>query len=188
MSLTELLAIAVALSLDAFAAAVASGFSMRPLRKRDALKVALFFGGFQALMPSLGWLAGFGVRAYIAAVEHWIAFGLLFIIGAKMIYEALVLAKEERLKEPPSTLLLLGLAVATSIDALAVGLSLCALRVAILLPAAVIGVVCFALSLLGVWLGRRCGHLFESKIEAAGGLLLIAIGVKILVEHLAAGM
>jgi putative Mn2+ efflux pump MntP len=147
--------------------------------------MALFFGGFQALMPVLGWLAGQELRPLIQGVDHWVAFGVLSLVGAKMIYEAFSLAEEERLTAPPGIVLLLTLAIATSLDALAVGLSLAVLRVEIALPALVIGVVTFVMTLLGVSLGRRFGHLFESKIEAAGGVVLILIGVKILWEHLA---
>jgi putative Mn2+ efflux pump MntP len=183
MNLWELLIIAVGLSLDAFAVSVASGFSIKLLRRRDALKMAFFFGAFQAIMPALGWLAGISFRHHIEGFDHWVAFGLLAFIGGKMIYEAFALEKEEKLTDPPCTSLLLVLALATSLDALAVGLSLAVLRSEIVVPALVIGLVTFVICLVGVYLGHRFGHFFESKVEAVGGLILIGIGVNILIQH-----
>ena len=183
MNLWELLIIAVGLSMDSFAVSVASGFSIKLLRRRDALKMALFFGGFQAVMPALGWLAGLSFRHYIEGFDHWVAFGLLAFIGGKMVYESFTLAREEKLTDPPCTSLLLVLALATSLDALAVGLSLAVLRSEIVIPALVIGLVTFVICLVGVYLGHRFGHFFESKVEAVGGLILIGIGVSILIQH-----
>jgi putative Mn2+ efflux pump MntP len=183
MEIWVLLVIAVGLSMDAFAVSVASGFSIRPLRPRDALKMALFFGGFQALMPALGWLAGISFRSYIEGFDHWVTFGLLTFVGGKMIYEAFTMEKEERLTEPPCNSLLFVLAVATSLDALAVGLGLAVLKNDIIVPALVIGLVTFVICFIGVYLGHRFGHFFESKVEAVGGVVLIGIGAKILLEH-----
>lgn len=183
MSPLPLILIAFGLSLDAFAVSVASGIVIRRERVRHALKVALFFGGFQALMPVIGWLAGLGLRSLIAGIDHWIAFGLLLGIGAKMIVESRELDRAEA-GCPTDTPVLFTLAVATSIDALAVGLSFSLLRVAIALPVLVIGAVTFAVSFGGFLAGSRLGHCFEKKIELIGGLILIGIGVKILLEHL----
>lgn len=184
MDLVTLSFIAFGLAMDAFAVSVASGFAIHNLRLRNALTIALFFGSFQAVMPVVGWLAGFGLRDFIADVDHWIAFALLGLIGAKMIYESTKMDGKEKDRDPMNIAVLLMLSVATSIDALAVGLSLSFLKVYILTPAAVIGVITFALSFLGVYIGDRFGHFFEKKIEFAGGLVLIGIGVKILIEHL----
>jgi len=186
MKVFELIAISLGLSLDAFAVAIASGCAVRrTLRIGYALRIAACFGLAQMLMPILGWLGGRGVRDAVAAVDHWIAFGLLTFIGGKMIYEAFALEKAEHRNRPMGMQMLLTLAVATSIDALAVGFSLSMLRVAIIAPALVIGAITFAMSLAGVFIGERFGHCFENKIEIAGGLVLIGIGARILWQHLA---
>ena len=186
MSGPTLIAIAVGLSIDAFAVAVASGIAIQNMKLRHALLIGAFFGGFQALMPLLGWFAGSWAHDYIGAVDHWIAFGLLTFVGAKMIVEAFKLKQEEQITNPLDLYVLLTLAFATSIDALAVGLSLSMLSVAIVAPALIIGATTFALSVAGVYIGDVFGHLFEEKLEFVGGLVLIGIGVKILWQHLAA--
>jgi len=188
MKTPELLLIALGLSMDAFAVAVASGATMKRLHLPHALKMALFFGGFQALMPALGWLAGLGMKNFISGVDHWIAFGLLSAIGGKMLYEAFKIKEEEDCGGPKTcpfdTGTLTVLAIATSIDALAVGLTFAALAVSIVAPVLVIGAVTFAMSVAGVRLGSSGGHFFEHRMEAAGGFILIGIGLKILAEHL----
>lgn len=191
LDIPTLLFIAVGLAMDAFAVSVASGFAWGRPRIGRALRMAFFFGAFQALMPLLGWFAGYSLRAYIEAVDHWIAFGLLTLIGGKMIYESRKIEEVEeeiqsasREEDGEGITSLLVLAVATSIDALAVGFSFSALRIAIIHPAVVIGIVTFLLSIAGAYLGSRFGHLFEKHLEALGGLILIGIGVKILVEHI----
>ncbi len=186
MSLPTILLIALGLAMDAFAVSVASGFAAARFRITHALRMALSFGIFQAIMPLLGWSAGLKLRALISGVDHWVAFGLLAAVGGKMIYESFRIGEEEKASGPISFCRLMVLSVATSIDALAVGLTLSFLKVAIALPAAIIGVITFCLSLVGVYLGKRIGHLFENKIELVGGLILIAIGIKILFEHLSA--
>jgi putative Mn2+ efflux pump MntP len=188
VDLGTLLGVAVGLSMDALAVAVASGACARTLHLGRALRMAALFGGFQALMPVIGWLAGWGFRAHIAAWDHWIAFGLLWAIGGKMIWEASGIPDDESARDVATErlLVLFGLAVATSIDALAVGLSFSFLGVDIPVPAAVIGAVTFVITLGGVWVGTRVGHFFERKIAVVGGVVLMVIGVKILVEHLAA--
>ncbi|CAK0778811.1 putative manganese efflux pump MntP [Gammaproteobacteria bacterium] len=144
------------------------------------------FGFFQALMPVIGWLAGLTLRDIIETVDHWVAFGLLLFVGGKMIYEALWLKQEEQESDDGAHDLatLLILSIATSLDALAVGLSLSLVGVNIVIPSAIIGVVCFGFTLAGVWIGSRIGHLFEEKIEIVGGMILIGIGTKILYDHL----
>jgi len=136
-------------------------------------------------MPVIGWLAGLGLKDFIADVDHWIAFGLLSFIGIKMIYEAFYI-KEDKQKTDDSlnNQVVLILAIATSIDALAVGVSFAFLSISIVMPVVVIGLITFVLSFLGVYLGNRVGHFFESRIEIFGGIILIGIGIKILIEHL----
>jgi putative Mn2+ efflux pump MntP len=161
---------------------------MKRLHLPHALKMALFFGGFQALMPVLGWLAGLGMKSFISGIDHWIAFGLLSAIGGKMLYESFKIREEEecggRKTCPFDTGTLTVLAIATSIDALAVGVTFSLLSVSIITPVVVIGVVTFVMAVAGVKLGATGGHFFEHKMEAAGGLILIVIGLKILLEHL----
>lgn len=185
MDVLTILFIAFGLAMDAFAVSVASGFAIKNLRLRNAVTIAFFFGSFQAVMPVIGWLAGYSLRSFIASFDHWIAFGLLGFIGLKMIYESTKMDGESDPRDPLNVAVLLMLSVATSIDALAVGLSLSILDVLIITPALIIGIITFLLSLLGVYIGDRFGHFFEKKIEFAGGLILIGIGIKILIEHLA---
>ncbi|PIU17621.1 MAG: hypothetical protein COT18_13035 [Elusimicrobia bacterium CG08_land_8_20_14_0_20_59_10] len=184
----ELAFIALGLSFDAFAVSIASGATMKRLHLPNALKMAFFFGAFQAFMPVLGWLAGRGLKDLISGVDHWIAFGLLLFVGGKMIYESFELKKEEECESkktcPFNTGALTVLAVATSIDALAVGLTFSLLSVSILVPVLLIGLVTFLMSAAGVKIGSAGGHFFESKMELAGGAVLILIGLKILAEHL----
>ncbi|HNT97079.1 MAG TPA: manganese efflux pump MntP family protein [Elusimicrobiales bacterium] len=188
MPLTEILLIALALSMDAFAVSVASGTTMTRLNVPHALKMGAFFGGFQALMPVLGWLAGRGMKVYIEAFDHWLAFGLLTAVGGKMIYESLRIKEEEECGGerscPFHTWTLTVLAVATSIDALAVGLTFSFLKVSIAAPVLIIGAVTFLMSVAGVRLGSAGGHFFEHRMEAAGGVILVLIGLKILLSHL----
>lgn len=184
MDIITILIIATGLAMDAFAVSISSGLTIKRLRIRHALLIASFFGIFQGVMPLLGWVAGIGLSDYIASIDHWLAFILLTVIGVKMIYEATRLDEASEEKDPLKIYVLFILAIATSIDALAVGLSFAFLNVTVVYPAIVIGVVTFAFSLFGVFIGKRFGHFFEGRIEVAGGLILIAIGVKILVEHL----
>jgi len=188
MPALEILLIALGLSMDAFAVAIASGATMKRLHLPNALKMGLFFGGFQALMPVLGWGAGLSMRGFIAGWDHWIAFGLLLGVGGKMLYEAFQMKEEEECGGPKTcpfdTGTLTVLAIATSIDALAVGLTFSLLALSIIGPVLVIGLVTFFMSVAGVKIGSAGGHFFEHKMEAAGGFILIAIGLKILFGHL----
>jgi manganese efflux pump family protein len=184
ISWLEIVLLSLGLSMDAFAVAVASGFILKQPKVRHAFKIAFFFGSFQAVMPVLGWMAGKGFQSLIAGVDHWIAFGLLSFIGSKMILEAFKpISKEEEIK-PLNTWVLFMLAVATSIDALAVGVSFAFLKVLILKPVVAIGTITFTLSFLGVFIGKKVGHFLEHKVKILGGLILIGIGTKILIEHL----
>ena len=184
MDIITLFLIACGLAMDAFAVSVASGFTIKSLRIKNALTIAFFFGSFQTTMPVIGWLAGHNLREFISEIDHWIAFGLLCLIGLKMIYESSKLDQGNNNRNPLNLMVLLMLSIATSIDALAVGLSLSLLNVLIVTPALVIVIITFLLSFLGVYIGNRFGHFFEKKIEFAGGLILIGIGIKILIEHL----
>ena len=184
MDIISIIFIAFGLAMDAFAVSVTSGLIIKHLRINNALKIAVFFGAFQAIMPLIGWSAGLSFRDFISGVDHWIAFGLLSIIGCKMVYESSKMGSNEKKIDPLNLYVLFILSIATSIDALAVGLSLSFLNVPIALPAIIIGIVTFLLSVFGVYFGNRFGHYFERKIEIIGGLILIGIGIKILIEHL----
>jgi putative Mn2+ efflux pump MntP len=177
--------IAIGLAMDTFAVSIATGGIYRQLHIKHALRMAMFFGGFQALMPLLGWFAGEKLSGIIASYDHWVAFGLLAFIGCKMIFEAFKIEDVESRPQDPSNLaVLLTLSVATSIDALVVGVTLTLVTKFILEAVLLIGVITFAISFLGWHLGKRAGHLFENKIEILGGLILIGIGLKILLSHL----
>lgn len=181
MSYITVLSLAFALAMDAFAVSVASGAAFRDLHIAHTLRIALFFGIFQAIMPLIGYLAGQQIEHIISSYDHWVAFVLLITIGIKMIYEAFKIDKP--VKNPAQISILLVLSIATSIDALAVGLTLSILDVSIILDIAIIGVITFVLSLIGVQIGKKIGHLFEGKIEIIGGIILIIIGLKILLQH-----
>lgn len=185
MDMITITFVAFGLAMDAFAVSVTSGITIRHLKIDHALRIALFFGSFQAIMPVIGWLAGLSLRDFISDIDHWIAFGLLSFIGCKMIYEAFGMEADRKEVSPLNLYVLLMLSVATSIDALAVGVSFAFLKISIATPVLVIGIVTFLLSYLGVFVGNRLGHFFEKQIEILGGLVLIGIGVKILVGHLA---
>ncbi|MCJ2556414.1 MAG: manganese efflux pump MntP family protein [Candidatus Thermoplasmatota archaeon] len=185
MDILTMVLIAIGLAMDSLAVSITSGLEMRELKISKALKIAVFFGSFQALMPVLGWLAGLSLTDLISGIDHWIAFALLSLIGCKMIYESIRLESREKVIDPMNVYLLLMLSIATSIDALAVGITFAFLEVSIVTPIIIIGVVTFLLSLLGVFVGNKVGHLFEKKIGIAGGLILIGIGIRILIEHLA---
>ena len=182
MTFAELLLIAVGLSMDAFAVSVCKGLSVKQLRPKHALLAGLYFGGFQALMPMLGWLLGYRFERLITSVDHWIAFVLLGLIGANMIRESF--GEEEKLDDDFSVKTMLLMAVATSIDALAVGITFAFLSVRILPAAGLIGLTTFLLSALGVVVGHAFGAKFQNGAERLGGTILILIGLKILLEHL----
>ncbi len=185
MSLFELFIIAVGLSMDAFAVAVCKGLSMRRATLKNALIVGLYFGIFQAAMPLIGYFLGISLADQITAYDHWIAFTLLAIIGGKMVYESFHKDADGEDEGGEVTFKkMLPLAVATSIDALAVGVSFAFLRVSIFPAVTFIGVVTLTLSMLGVKIGNIFGAKFKSKAELAGGVILILMGTKILLEHL----
>ncbi len=185
MPLAEIVLIALGLSMDAFAVSVVSGLSLERNCFPHALQKGFVFGIFQAGMFILGWWGGIGFRHILAPLDHWIAFGLLLFIGLHMILSALKPGDCRKINDGFGRLIMLG--VATSIDALAVGLAFALLGVRILLPILIIGLVTFMMSFGGVYLGQRVGRLFARRIEALGGVILILIGVRILVKHLATG-
>lgn len=183
MSLFSLFIIAVGLSMDAFAVSICKGLAMKKINLKKACIVGLWFGGFQALMPLIGYLLGSQFEQYITAIDHWIAFVLLGLIGASMIKEAL--SKEDECANDSldfKTMFLL--AVATSIDALAVGVTFAFLQVDIVPAVSFIGIITFTLSAIGVKVGNVFGIKYKSKAELAGGIILIVMGIKILLEHL----
>lgn len=188
MSLLELFLIGIGLSMDAFAVAICQGLSMPKLNLRHGAVIALFFGGFQALMPLAGWFLASRFAASIQNVDHWVAFVLLALIGGNMLREALGGQEETEASCAGAERLdyrqLLGLAVATSIDALAVGVTFAFLDVEILSAASLIGCTTFCISLAGVAVGNFFGARYEKRAEAVGGIILVLLGVKILAEHL----
>jgi len=184
MSLAELLILAIGLSMDAFAVSICKGLSMPKMNWRHAGIIGLYFGGFQAGMPLLGYFLGIGFQESIQAVDHWIAFVLLSIIGFNMIKESREEEEECSVDASIAFKVMFLLAVATSIDALAVGVTFAFLRVSIIPAITFIGVTTFFCSVLGVKIGNVFGTRYKSKAEFAGGMILILMGIKILLEHL----
>lgn len=201
MSFLAIFMTGIGLSMDAFAVAIAKGMSLKKNVTKNALKIAIFFGGFQALMPFIGWFAGRYFKDYIEAFDHWISFIILAFIGGKMIYESIkgedeeksanedvideVSVEGERLENNEvSTKNLIILAIATSIDALAVGVSFAFLNVSIIPSIFIIGITTFVLSLIAVFIGRKLGSILQKYAEIIGGVILILIGLNILLEHL----
>lgn len=186
MSIFEILLIGVGLSMDAFAVAICKGLNMRKVNKAYCFMIALFFGGFQAFMPLLGWALGRQFEKHITAVDHWIAFGLLVFLGGKMVLDARKEEAEEEVEMDSKLDIkeLCLLSIATSIDALAVGITFAFLNVSILPAVTLIGCTTFLLSVVGVFIGNIFGSKYKSKAELLGGVILILIGLKILLEHL----
>jgi len=186
MGFIELFLIAISLSMDAFAVAICKGLNMRKLNYKHTFIIATFFGGFQGLMPLIGWFLGKQFAQYITNFDHWIAFILLAFIGGQMIHEALKKDNEKcDINENLNIKELFILAIATSIDALAVGITFALIpNTNILTSITLIGIITFVLSIIGVFIGNKFGSKFKSKAELAGGIILILIGSKILFEHL----
>ena len=183
MGMMELFLIAVGLSMDAFAVSVCKGLSLGKIKVKHMCMAGLWFGGFQALMPAIGYFFGSFFTDFITTFSHWIAFVLLLIIGGNMVKEALS-NDEEELDAPMDMRSMFVLAVATSIDALAVGVSFAFMQVQIVWAVLFIGVITFVLSAIGVKVGSLFGTKYKSKAELAGGIVLILIGLKILLEGL----
>ena len=186
MNIFTILALALALAMDAFAVAVTVGIVLPRLSFRPIFRLSWHFGFFQFIMPLLGWAAGLTVRKWVSSWDHWIAFGLLLFIGGKMIYESLQNVSFKEKSDPTRGWSLVILSLATSIDALAVGFTIAMLGGNVLVPCVIIGLVAGAMTFIGLHLGRRLGKRFGRSMELLGGLVLIGIGLKILIEHLTA--
>lgn len=184
MEIVTILLLAISLSFDSFAVSVCSGLNLPHIRFLQAAKIAVFLALFQAFMPLIGWLLGNSIKSLIEPVDHWIAFGLLSLIGGKMIIESFISSESREIKNPLHIKVILLLSVATSIDALAVGFSFATLIEKILVPVIIIGIVTFIASMLGILLGKKTGPTFNKYAEILGGLILIIIGSKILIEHI----
>ena len=184
----ELFLLGIGLAMDAFAVSVCKGLGMRRLNKKQTLIIGLYFGGFQALMPLIGWLLGSQFQKYITSIDHWIAFILLSFIGGKMMIEAIREWNEEEtvdvMDAPLDHKNMLVLAVATSIDALAVGITFAFLDTPIIEAITIIGITTMVISIIGVIVGNFFGSRYKSKAEFIGGLILVLLGLKILLEHL----
>ena len=180
MDLLSMVLIGVGLAMDAFSISVSRGLALHESETNYALISALSFGTFQAAMPVFGWVSGLEIQRLVSALAPWAAFILLLIIGLKMIYESLIMEEEEFIFSYRE---LLVLSIATSIDAFAVGVSFALLDISIWLPVIVIGLITFILSLAGSYIGEKVGHIFKNRLEALGGLILILIGLKILLEN-----
>ncbi|OQY19314.1 MAG: hypothetical protein B6I36_04540 [Desulfobacteraceae bacterium 4572_35.1] len=180
-----LLGLAVALAMDAFAVAMSAGVVLPQLTSRHLFRLSFHFGLFQGLMPIIGWLVGVRMQGVIATYDHWLAFVLLMFIGGRMVHEAMADDREERQRRDPTRgWLLVTLSIATSIDALVVGLTLGVLQVDVWYPALVIGVVAAMFTLSGMFLGRRIGAMWGQRMEVLGGIILCLLAIKILAEHL----
>lgn len=182
MGVLELIFIAIGLSMDAFAVSICKGLSLKKVNLKQMMIAGLYFGGFQALMPLIGYLLGVGFESFVQSIDHWIAFILLGILGINMIKESF--SDDENVDSNFTFKVMLPLAIATSIDALAVGITFAFLRVNILISILVIGITTFCFSFLGVKIGNVAGEKFKNKAELIGGIILILIGLKILLEHL----
>ena len=183
MDTTLIILLAIGLSMDSFAVSITNGLTIRELNVKRILTISFSLAIFQALMPLVGWFAGIGIEKYIKELDHWIAFILLSFIGVKMIYEGVKknnIAKDSELK----ILTLIGQSIATSIDAFAVGISFALLDVSIVTPILIIGIITFGVSLIGLQLGKYFGKRIGKTVEIFGGIVLIGIGIKILIEHL----
>ncbi len=183
-NLTAIL-VAIGLAADATAVSMSSGCTIKSLKPKNAALMASTFAIFQMLMPLLGWVLGTGFKSVVEGFDHWIAFLLLALVGGKMIKEAFS-HEEKKDFNPLNPKVLLVLAIATSIDALAVGFSMSLVGSSLLVPILIIGGITFLFSYAGCYIGRTFGHLFENKVEIVGGLILIGIGIKILIEHMSA--
>lgn len=183
MGLIEIFLIGIGLAMDAFAVSICKGLSMKKLDWKKAIIIAIYFGGFQALMPVIGYFLGTTFESFVTKVDHWIAFLLLGFIGGNMIKESFD-DELEKCNDNVDFKTMIVLAIATSIDALAVGITFAILNVNIVISVLIIGIVTFILSMLGVKIGNKFGNKYQNKAEFAGGLVLILLGTKILLEHL----
>lgn len=182
MGIFELLLLSIGLGMDAFAVAVCKGISMKKIIWKKAIIIGLYFGFFQAFMPVIGFALGTTFESFITNIDHWVAFALLTIIGSNMIKEAF--SQEESTNDDTSFKVMIILAIATSIDALTVGITFAFLEVNLLLAVSLIGIITFILSVIGTKIGNRFGIKYKNKAEIIGGIILILLGIKILLEHL----
>ncbi|KOR23800.1 manganese efflux pump [Clostridium sporogenes] len=190
MDLVSVILISIGLSMDAFAVSITNGAMTNKVTASEGIRIGLFFGGFQAMMPLIGWAIGINFQSYIEALDHWIALILLSIIGGKMIYDSIKDNQDEIAcdykggeKRCLNNKTLTLLAIATSIDALAVGVSFAFLKVSIINTIIIIGLITFIICFVGVMIGKKCGKLLKKRAEILGGIVLILIGVKIFIEH-----
>lgn len=186
MEILTIILIAISLSFDTFAVSISSGLVLKKIDFYNATKIAVTMAVFQALMPLIGWLAGSGIKSYAESFDHWIAFGILGLLGGKMIYESFKTDPEERSFNPLDIKVMIGMAIATSIDALVVGFSFALLNYKILFSVGIIGIVTYIVAMLGMLFGKNIGSRVGRRMEVLGGVMLILIGLKILFEHLSA--
>lgn len=184
MKIGELIVLSLGLGMDAFAVSICKGLSMKKMNWKKALIIGLYFGGFQAIMPVLGYSLSKGFENFVTSIDHWIAFILLSIIGGKMVKDAFSPENSENCNEDVGFKTMIVLAIATSIDALAVGITFAFLNVNLILAIALIGSITFFLSMIGTKVGNIFGDRYENKAELLGGVILIFLGIKILLEHL----
>jgi manganese efflux pump family protein len=184
MNLFDIILIAIGLSMDCFAVSIACGITMKKLNFKPIFRIAFMFGLFQAIMPLLGWLAGSTFQHLIDGFDHWLAFGILLFLGGRMIYEYFFVHPENKKMNPYKLRVILALSIATSIDALAVGLSFAFLKIDLWFSVIIIGLTSFLFSVIGLLFGHRYGKRFKIPAELFGGIVLIGIGTKILLEHL----
>ena len=184
MGIGELIVLSLGLGMDAFAVSICKGLSMKKMNWKKALIIGLYFGGFQAIMPVLGYFLSKGFENFVTSIDHWIAFILLSIIGGKMVKDAFSQGNSENCNEDVGFKTMIVLAIATSIDALAVGITFAFLNVNLILAIALIGSITFFLSVIGTKVGNIFGDRYENKAELLGGVILILLGIKILLEHL----
>lgn len=184
MDLISIFLIAIGLSFDSFAVSVSSGLILRKIVFRDAVKIAFSLAFFQGMMPLAGWLIGLSIKEYVRETDHWIAFGLLTLLGAKMIYESIGSKEKQSSFNPMKIWVLIGISLATSIDALVVGVTFGFIEVKIISSVLIIGSVTFIISMLGILAGKTTSSKLGKKMEILGGIILIGIGVKILISHL----
>lgn len=184
MEIGELIVLSLGLGMDAFAVSICKGLSMKKMNWKKALIIGLYFGGFQAIMPVLGYSLSKGFENFVTSIDHWIAFILLSIIGGKMVKDAFSPENSENCNEDVGVKTMIVLAIATSIDALAVGITFAFLNVNLILAIALIGSITFFLSMIGTKVGNVFGDRYENKAELLGGVILIFLGIKILLEHL----
>lgn len=183
MGILYYILLGMGLSIDSFTASVSSGVCISKIKLKDIFRIALFMSFFQALMPFIGWILGIRFQSYIESYDHWIAFLLLGILGVNMIYSSITSEEDEKIALALSMKILIGMGIATSIDAMAVGVSFGVLDLSIMLPIFIIGAITFIFSFFGAWFGNKLGNKYNSGLELFAGIVLFGLGTKILIEH-----